>query len=332
MQPFWWGSTCSSFEAPCVRTQWHSVCSLLGLGLSSSVQLAGDLPKMWQWNHEGRLFWTFCGIFRVHRDFLILILHQQINCPWNSWKQAFPVSPKGPNRSNPSKLGAQQLYQPTFLPRYNFFRPFWCGLFVFCWQQLQMLRCSLLDNRYCPPSQVFNHRIVSCGKFRYRALRGYWLPKLPKSEKGNKDNHELFGRGGRGDRSKGKSCQVRLPSPGRWDVRRAKDRKKERRSGTKFLRFFKFVLLDWVEWVCPHVALLARCDMWNLKLLQPVTCPGGSWKVSLQKFSSNITTNQSATQRRKTWSSKQRCVCGDLCIFGERTVDLCLVFNIFIAP
>lgn len=78
--------------------------------------------------------------------------------------------------------------------------------------------------------KVFNHRIVSCGKFRYRALRGYWLPKLPKSEnKGNKDNHELFGRGGRGDRSKGKSCQVRLPSPGRWDVRRAKDRKKERR-------------------------------------------------------------------------------------------------------
>ena len=52
----WWGSTCSSFEAPCVRTQWHSVCSLLGLGLSSSVQLAGDLPKMWQWNHEGKAF------------------------------------------------------------------------------------------------------------------------------------------------------------------------------------------------------------------------------------------------------------------------------------
>lgn len=252
-------------------------------GIQSAPSSDLDYPVRYSWlvtcqrcgNEimKARLFPTFCGIFRVHRDFLILILHQ-IDCPWNSWKQAFPVSPKGPNRSNPSKLGAQQLYQPTFLPRYHFFRPFWCGLFVFCWQQLQMLRCSLLDNRYCPPSQVFNHRIVSCGKFRYRALRGYWLPKLPKSEnKGNKDNHELFGRGGRGDRSKGKSCQVRLPSPGRWDVRRAKDRKKERRSGTKFLRFFKFVLLDWVEWVCWLVSTCsASCQMWYVKFEAVATC------------------------------------------------------------
>ncbi len=103
----WWGSTCSSFEAPCVRTQRHSVCALLGLGLSSSVQLVGDVQKMWQRNHEGRLFGYFSTCSEITKIFFFCFPSQQMDCPWNSWREAFRVSP---NRSNPSKLGAQQLY------------------------------------------------------------------------------------------------------------------------------------------------------------------------------------------------------------------------------
>jgi len=78
--------------------------------------------------------------------------------------------------------------------------------------------------------RVFNHRIVSDGQFKYRALRGHWLTDTRSGK--------LFGRGAppvdgaavAGTRYSGKigvSCQKRLP--GNWDVSRARDRMRERR-------------------------------------------------------------------------------------------------------
>lgn len=75
--------------------------------------------------------------------------------------------------------------------------------------------------------KVYNHRIVSEGRFLHRALRGFWLQDQRPGARFGK----MFGRGSPGEdgtfRAHGKSCQLRLPC--NWDVSRPADRRREKR-------------------------------------------------------------------------------------------------------
>lgn len=70
--------------------------------------------------------------------------------------------------------------------------------------------------------RVNNHRIISGGEFKYRALRGFWT-KCERTQK-------LFGRGDPSAPNEARSCQRRLPSD--YNVKDFRHRRKEKHTLT----------------------------------------------------------------------------------------------------